>query len=220
VLGELQPADLARGWRDGDQIMICPNMRAAQIYVRRPAAATVDRLVRAALAEPRIDLVLWHRRLTASDTGIHVVESRRGRLEFWRSAEDGSAACRGRDVYGTEWMWRGELAALGLQRDGFSLESAEYPNAFERIAGVLGAENSGDVWVTAQPGCEFEVPGGSAHVGGGSHGALHALDSLSPVLVGGAGAPALPASLRSIDIAPLCADLLGVRMRHRVGEPR
>jgi hypothetical protein len=100
------------------------------------------------------------------------------------------------------------------------IESTDYPNALERIAGSLDAPNSGDVWLTAEPGCEFEVSGGEAHAGGGSHGALHALDSLSPVIVGGAGAPALPKHMRSLDIAPLCMELLGLPMKYRVGQGR
>jgi hypothetical protein len=217
VLGDLRPADLTKGWRPRDEIMICPNLRAAQIYLRQPTPDTIDRLVRAALAEPRIDLVLWHSRVIAADAAIYVVESQRGRLEFWRGEEAGHHA---RDAYGGDWSWRGDLDALGLDVEGLVLESTEYPNAFERIAGALDAENSGEVWVTAQPGCEFEVPGGRAHVGGGSHGALHALDSLSLLIVGGAGAPALPRSMRAVDLAPLCANLLGFSIHHRVGDPR
>ena len=100
------------------------------------------------------------------------------------------------------------------------VESMEYPNAFERIAGAIDAADSGDLWLTAQPGCEFEVPGGKAHVGGASHGGLHALDSLSLVIAGGPGVPKLPRAMRSVDIAPLCMALLGVPMRYRVGDPR
>ena len=58
-----------------------------------------------------------------------------------------------------------------------------------------------------------------AHVGGGSHGALHALDSLCPVIVAGM-TTTLPRVMRSVDIAPLCLDALGMPMRYRVGEPR
>jgi hypothetical protein len=124
-----------------------------------------------------------------------------------------------KDAWGTAWDWRGELEVLQLTRDGASIESSEYPNAFERIAGVLDARNSGELWVTAQPGCEFEVPGGKAHCGGASHGALHALDSLSPVVI--AGAPRrLPRAMRSVDIAPLCMEALGLSMRYRVGDAR
>ena len=85
---------------------------------------------------------------------------------------------------------------------------------------MLDAPNSGDVWLTAQPGCEFEVPGGKAHVGGASHGALHALDSLSPVIWGGVGAPRLPRAMRSVDLAPLCLRLLGLTSRYQIGQAR
>ena len=68
---------------------------------------------------------------------------------------------------------------------------------------------------------EFEVPGGKAHVGGASHGALHALDSLTPVIIaGGPVRPNLPRHLRSIDIAPICMELLGLPMRYQPGAPR
>lgn len=217
LLADFRQADIGLGWREGDDIMICPNMRAAQLYLREPGGVVVDRVARAALAEPRIDLVLWHTRLAAGGGEHYVVESQRGRLEFWRG-EDGSRHAR--DAFGTEWSWSGDEAALQLDVDGASVESTEYPNAFERIAGVLDAPNSGEVWVTAQPGCEFEVPGGVAHVGGASHGALHALESLSLVVVGGAIAPKLPRAMRSVDIAPLCMKLLGLTMRYDVGDPR
>ena len=46
---------------------------------------------------------------------------------------------------GTEWSWRGEDAALQLDVQSGVVESQEYPNAFERIAGALDATNSGDV---------------------------------------------------------------------------
>ena len=101
------------------------------------------------------------------------------------------------------------------------VEFGQYPNAFERIAGVLDLDQSGEVWITARPGCEFQVPGGDAHIGGASHGALHALDSHSPVLV--AGGPVrshLPPALRGVDIAPLCMQLLGLPMRYAPGDPR
>jgi hypothetical protein len=217
VLGDFSRADIARGWRTGDEIMICPNMRAAQIYVQNPTPVSIDRLVRAALADPRVDLALWHRRITAAGSQAYVVESRRGRFEFSRSAGLDRAT---RDAFGNVWNWRGELGVLGLDFVDDVLESSEYPNPLERIAGVLDHRSSGDLWLTAEPGCEFEVSGGIGHAGGGSHGALHALDSLSPVIIGGAGARELPRHMRSVDIAPLCMELLGLSMKYRVGQGR
>jgi hypothetical protein len=50
---------------------------------------------------------------------------------------------------------------------------------------------------------------------------LDALDSLSPVITaGGPAMPKLPRHMRSIDIAPLCMQLLGLPMRYRPGDPR
>ena len=217
LLADFRQADLGRGWRDTDEILICPNMRATQIYLRQPGSATIDRVARSVLADARVDLVLWRTHPRNGDDGTYVVESQRGRLEFRRGNEGSRCAL---DAFGTEWSWRGDDTALHIGLDGRRVESSEYPNAFERIAGALDAPNSGEVWVTAQPGCEFELPGGNAHVGGASHGSLHALDSLCPVVIGGAGACALPTAMRSVDIAPLCMKLLGLPMRYAVGAPR
>ena len=205
VLGDFRQAELGGRWRERDELMICPNMRAAQLYVRNATPAAVERIARSCLLEPRVDLVMWKQAGEDGQTRRYTVAGPRGYLEFWR---DGDA-----------WAWRGDAETLQLERDGRSMASREYPNPFERIAGGLDAANSGEVWVTAQPGCEFEVPGGEAHVGGGSHGALHALDSLSPVIV--AGAPRrLPRLMRSVDIAPLCMEALGIPMRYAVGDAR
>jgi Type I phosphodiesterase / nucleotide pyrophosphatase len=216
LLGELRQADIGRAWREGDEIMICPNMRAAQIHLQHAGAVLVDRVVRDALADERVDLAMWQAR-SPSGGDVYNVDSRRGRLEFWRGS---NGACRARDRFGAEWSWRGEPASLQLDVDAGVVDSSEYPNAFERIVGALEAAHSGHIWLTARPGCEFEVPGGKAHTGGASHGALHALDSRSIAVVGGAAAPVLPRVLRSVDIAPLCMELLGLPMRYRVGDPR
>ena len=218
VLAEFRQAAIGKPWTERDELMICPNMRAAQLYVHRPTADAIQRVGRTCLLDPRVDLVMWKRTWTRPDAPGYAVASPRGHLEFWR-ADDGPPATSGHDAFGQLWSWHGDLEALQFERIDGLVSSTEYPNAFERIAGALDAPNSGEIWVTAQPGCEFEVPGGAAHVGGGSHGALHALDSLSPVIV--AGAPRrLPRAMRSIDIAPLCLDALGIRMRYAVGDAR
>jgi hypothetical protein len=216
VLDDFQQAKLGKPWSDGDAIMICPNMRAAQIYVRQPSADAIERIAMTCLLEPRIDLAMWR---VDDDRGTRYrVAGPLGRLEFWRD-ESGSGAATALDAFGMRWGWSGDLETLQLGRSDGVLHSADYPNAFERITGALDARNSGELWITAQPGCEFEVPGGSAHVGGGSHGALHALDSMSPVIVAGASRR-LPSAMRSVDLAPFCLEALGVPMRYGVGDPR
>jgi hypothetical protein len=223
VLGEFRHAELGRAWREGDQLMICPNMRAAQVYVRHPSHEAIEHIARSCLIEPRVDLVMWKR--TAPESGSYIVTGPRGRLEFWPSGSTRVAtpanlpATSGRDAFGTAWSWRGDLEVLQMSKDGSTVESSEYPNAFERIAGVLDARNSGDVWVTARPGCEFQLEGGKPHIGGGSHGALHACDTLCPVIVAGARMR-LPSAMRSVDIAPLCMEALGLPVRYAVGQGR
>jgi hypothetical protein len=216
LLSDFRQAALGRAWRKQDEIMICPNMRAAQIYVKSPTRQNVEQLAVAILRNENVDQVIWRSALTSGDTGYTVV-SRRGRLQF--SRDPGGSPCV--DPFGGVWAWSGDGDVLGVRQAGRALEYSQYPNAFERIAGVLDLDKSGELWVTARPGCEFEVPGGKAHEGGASHGALHALDSHSPVIIAGAGAPRnLPREMRSADIAPLCMEILGVPMRYAVGDPR
>ena len=65
------------------------------------------------------------------------------------------------------------------------LDHGEYPNAQARIAGLLGCRRAGDVVVSARPGFEYRDAGGSHHTGAGSHGSLHACDSLVPLIAAG-----------------------------------
>ena len=123
VLADFRQADIGRAWRSGDDIMICPNMRAAQIYLKQPDAGIVDRITRAVLADPRVDLVLRHGRLTVEGSDHYVVDSQRGRLAFWR----GGGETRAFDAFGTEWSWSGDAAALQLEVDGGLVESTDTP---------------------------------------------------------------------------------------------
>ena len=217
ALCEFKQAALGQPWQDGDEIMICPNMRAAQLYLRHHDGASLLRVIERTLEDGRVDHAFW--RIEAEDRvrNGYAARNARGYLEFWRGTEGGPHAL---DAFGTAWTWRGELSVLDARVEDGSLRWNDYPNAFERIAGALDAPDSGAVWFTARPGCEFEVPGGAAHVGGASHGGLHALESLCPLVVAGPTRVDLPRQMRSVDIAPLCLELLGVPSPFRVGDPR
>jgi hypothetical protein len=216
LLGDFRQAALGRAWKPADEVMICPNMRAAQIYVQRVTPEVIQRIATAALLDPKVDQVIWRSQLTGGTSGYTVL-THRGRIEFARDSSQQNAE----DDFGGLWRWHGEALALDIEQDGRSLRYRQYPNAFERIAGALDLDESGEIWVTAKPGFEFEVPGGKAHVGGASHGALHQLDSLSPVIIAGGAAPRrLPLKMRSLDIAPLCMEILGIPMRYKVGDRR
>ena len=80
----------------------------------------------------------------------------------------------------------------------------------------MGSPDSGQLWATARPGHEFAVPEAKVHTGGGSHGSLHRLDSLTALFM--VGAPehlSLPAQPRIVDIAPLALVVLGLASTHR-----
>jgi hypothetical protein len=218
LLAEFTQARLGGSWRKSDDIMICPNMRATQIYVQRPSAAAVERIASKLLADPRVEHVIWRSRLTRPGEHGYTVAGHSGRLGFARAGTSSQHTCA--DSFGGEWTWEGDAAVLGMCAANRRLHWTEFPNAFERIAGLLDLEKTGEIWVTAAPGCEFRVPGGDAHVGGASHGGLHALDSFSPVVVAGPSRVPVPRHMRSVDLAPLCMQLLGLQMRYRVGDPR
>ena len=217
ALGEFKQAPLGKPWSDGDEIMICPNMRATQVYFHKPTARDLRRAIRAVLSDQRVDHAIC-RGSDIEDGPDHFwVESIVGGLEFWRGA---TGACQSQDAFGTTWSWKGDLAVLDAHLEGDRIVWNDYPNAFERLAGILESPNSATLWVTAKPGCEFEVPGGNAHVNGASHGGLHALESYCPVIIAGPERIKLPLHMRSVDIAPLCLQLLGLPSKHRVGDPR
>ena len=105
---------------------------------------------------------------------------------------------------GLSWSVEGALAAIDGTRPG-------RPPAHPRLPGRAGADGrrspaatSGEVLLSAAPGFEFIDWGRQAHVGGGSHGSLHASDSLGALVLSGVALPEPePAQWAIRDIAPL-----------------
>jgi hypothetical protein len=220
LLADFAIAPAGKSWQADDQLMICPDMRTAQIYFQNINPAQLEHVAALLLADSRVDQLIWTAEYSGSgEKGYYVATLDRGRLRFWPSADGVNTAV---DHYGCPWSWVGNLATVGgeVLADG-TLIFHNYPNAFERIVGALDCKNSGHLWLTARPGCEFSIKETNIHAGGGSHGSLHALDSLSPLLV--AGAPEeiqLPLHPRTVDIAPLCMEVLGLKPPHPVGASR
>ena len=136
--------------------------------------------------------------------GTDTLASTRWQLEFWNGREGSD---RARRVW-QHWSWRGDLVSSPRGWKG-CLRWNDYPNAFERIAGALDHRRRHAV-VDGGPGCEFEVPGGEAHVGGASHGGLHALESLCPFIIAG---PSQGRSATSPTIRGRCAVMPGTAGR-------
>lgn len=231
LLADFSLATTGDAWDESDELMICPNLRAAQIYVRPRALERLDELVARLVQHEAVDQVIWHNGLREDDQSVtyHVATAKRGTLSFTaaptRDQAEPSWRCA-TDDYGNRWGFQGELSAVDARIEGDQLLYGDYPNAFERLAMAFEPRMSGDVWVTARPGREFSYPGVELHLGGGSHGSLHAQDSLAPLFV--AGLPndvTVPSKPRIVDITPMILDILGAGSTekpaaHAMGDPR
>jgi hypothetical protein len=113
--------------------------------------------------------------------GEWAVVERRGESLRFRPG-DGVA-----DLRGGSWEIEGKPAALEAVVEDGRLSSENYPDPLARVWSALTAPHSGDFIVSLEPGFEAVDWGGVTHAGGGSHGALHAGDSLGPLLFVGCG---------------------------------
>lgn len=198
LLHNFQVAEVGSAWEEGDELMPCPNLRAAQIYFKKPNQAMLRDAIDDLLEESRIDQIFLRAALLDEGRG-YLALNQNGRLRFWRD-RDGTP-----DRQRNAWSWEGDLQVVDGRVQGGVLVFPDYPNAFERLAGVLDSDKSGQLWLTACLGHEFIVPRSKVNEGGGSHASLHRLDSQPPLFV--AGAPdglTVPEFPRIIDIAPLC----------------
>jgi hypothetical protein len=160
----------------GAEVALSPAQRSAMIYAldEDHRDQVIERSIATAAAVQGVDLVI-----SKSDGEARVLTAR-GELRFAAGGEV-------EDLRGQLWSIEGELAALGAEVEDGRFRSAAYPNALERIWSALHCPTAGDVLLSAAPGYEFVDWGGADHVGGGSHGSLHASDSLGALLWCGTG---------------------------------
>src|SRR3954462_15669319 len=177
----LEPPMPTRVRRDDEptEIAFCPSSRSAQVYVldRERRAELIPRIERTLLALEGVDLVMH---LTDHPDGEAAVRSEHGELRF---APRGDLT----DLRGDSWSVEGDREVLALDvRDG-RVSSDRYPDALGRVWSALRCRTAGEVLASARPGWEFLDWGRAHHVGGGSHGSLHANDSLGTLLWCGTG---------------------------------
>jgi Type I phosphodiesterase / nucleotide pyrophosphatase len=203
------------------QLAVSPTGRAAHIYLlpgegeRAEPTAVAARL---GVIEG-VDLVC---RLEGANGTPLVRESPGMPLDDeWAVVERGERVLRFRpggevgDLRGGRWELEGDLAALEASVEGGRLRSETYPDPLARVWSALAAPHAGDFVVSLAPGFEAVDWGGVSHAGGGSHGALHAGDSLGPLLFVGCGPESADEreqwTLR--DVAPVVLDHFGVAER-------
>jgi len=212
----LQPSD---DRPEQAQLAVSPTGRAAHVYLlpgegERPEPAAVA--ARLTVIEGA-DLVCWLERADGSilrrevpgppDPGAWAVVERGGRTLRFRP---GAAVA---DLRGERWELEGETAALAAVVEDGKLRSETYPDPLARVWSALTAPHAGDFVVSLALGFEAVDWGGVTHAGGGSHGSLHAGDSLGPLLFVGCGPESADAkeqwTLR--DVAPVVREHFGLK---------
>jgi hypothetical protein len=184
-LGVLGPGRSAEQSHEDAHIAVCPSQRAAMVYALHEAERDAMRasVVARARALEGVEHVMWLARDIHDVPSEGVVSSpEHGELRF---APDGHVE----DPRGVSWSIEGALGVLGAAVEDGRLESPSYPDALARIWAALTCPTSGEVLLSAAPGYEFIDWGRQAHVGGGSHGSLHASDSLGALIACGLDGP-------------------------------
>ena len=183
------------------QLAISPTGRAAHVYLLpgEGERAKPDE-VRRRLAETEgVDLVCWREGKAA------IIERGGQQLRF----EPGERVA---DLRGARWDIDGDPGVLEAAVEDGRIRSAEYPDALARAFAAVTAPHAGDFLVSLAPGYEAVDWGGVSHVGGGSHGSLHAGDSLGPLLFVGCGPddPAAREQWALRDVVPVVLEHFGI----------
>jgi hypothetical protein len=160
------------------QLAVSPTGRAAHVYLLPGEGERADPdEVRRRLAEIEgIELVCRR------DEDDGVIE-REGEALRFRPGNELS------DLRGERWDVAGDVSVLEASTDNDIFRADEYPDALSRVFSAVTAPHAGDFIVSLTPGYEAVDWGGVSHAGGGSHGSLHAADSLGPLLFVGCGPP-------------------------------
>jgi hypothetical protein len=181
------------------EIALCPNSRAALVYVlaERAREDVAPLLAEAALGVEGVELAMWRA------GGVGLIAGAAGVLRF---APGGAV----RDPRGGSWHVDGDLEVLAATIEDGVLRSDEYPDALARTWAALTCATSGDVVLSAGPGWEFADWGGADHVGGGSHGSLHRSDSMGALAYCGVEPPHDHGQWSIADVTPMIRRHFGV----------
>jgi len=192
------------------RIAVCPSQRAAMVYALHQSERDAMRasVATLALTIEGVEHVMWLGRDAHDVPSEGIISSpEHGELRF----SPGGALV---DERGERWSVEGPLAVIDAAVEDGLLRTPAYPDALARVWAALTCPTSGEVLLSAAPEYEFADWGGQAHVGGGSHGSLHARDSLGAlVLCGVADTAHEPGQWTIADVAPLVRSHFGLDPR-------
>jgi len=178
------------------ELAVSPTSRAAHIYLLDEQENPVrHRRVRehAATIEG-VELVCWLEHRDGSpvvrespglggEEGLVTVVERDGmRFSFHEAGDGDDLGETVSDRRGRTWTIGGNIEALEATVEKGRIETPVYPDALGRLHSALHAPHAGDLMISATLGYECLDWGGTAHVGGGSHGSLRREDSEGPLL--------------------------------------
>jgi len=201
VLAPARPSRTAAGAHGEEpRIAVCPSQRAAMVYALRESERDAMRasVVTRTLTIEGVEHVMWLGRDAhdVPDEGI-ISSPEHGELRF---RPDGPLE----DSRGASWSVEGPLSVIDAAVEDGRLSTPTYPDVLARVWSALTCPTSGEVLLSAAPDYEFIDWGRQAHVGGGSHGSLHACDSLGALVLCGVELPRQePGQWAIRDIAPL-----------------
>ncbi|MEF3303732.1 alkaline phosphatase family protein [Paenibacillus sp. GYB003] len=196
LLSEYRIAELGRPVGGDDQIVIAPNERMAYVYSVSPDLK-IDEIVKRLQAENKLDIIAAKREgsvwLTAGGQGENGL--------LYRPGGEYS------DEYGQTWSLSGDPVIPDIFVQDHSIRYGKFPDVLARLYGALHSHEGQFAVVTVKPGYELVGESSPTHRGGGSHGSLHEVDSVVPLIA--AGTDSRPKSLRTVDLKQWILQMAG-----------
>ncbi|OEF99015.1 phosphodiesterase [Vulcanibacillus modesticaldus] len=181
---------------DENEIVLAVNERMAYIYLLQPYLRTTD-VVNVLKKESKIDIIAWK-----ENGWNHVLQGGTNKEMRFKKGKGFI------DPYQQQWQITGdtEVLDINVNKEENSLSYGKYPNALSRLSGALYSHKGKFIVITVRPGYELVGDASPTHIGGGSHGSLHEVDSLVPLIITGTNQK--PKYLRMEDLKPFILDLL------------
>ncbi|WP_249870635.1 alkaline phosphatase family protein [Oceanobacillus saliphilus] len=187
LLSSYSIVKLRRGVTAEDEIVLGVNERMSYIYTLNPKKVPLTAIAQIMQQDYRIDVIACKQ----GDAITVTSGVRDGQLQF---SPNGILS----DEYGKHWNVEGDLEILDIKKEGNNITFGEYPDALARLHASLFSHEGEYMVVSAKPGYEFKGESSPTHIGGASHGGLHAQDSLVSMIVYGTNSS--PKYLRTVDL--------------------
>ncbi|WP_409254203.1 alkaline phosphatase family protein [Bacillus sp. SCS-153A] len=194
ILRDYHVLDLGASVTKKDDIVITANERMAYIYSLNEKVP-LEELAEELKKDSRIAWISWKSKGKAK----LISPDSDGHFEFTSGGPF-------KDAYQQEWSIEGNPDILDLTIKDTNISFGDYPDGLSRLYGALHSQKGEFLIVDAKPGYEFIGESSPEHTGGGAHGSMHKVDSLSPLIV--SGTDKSTENLRLVDVKKWVLELL------------